>query len=104
MLLDIGAWALILGIAYVGGDGVLALLGAHGLRRGDRFIIAAWCGVVALSELLLGASLLVPLSPLTGMACALIVCGLGSWLRWRFRDPNRRAAGNVPTPAVALGV
>ncbi len=104
MLLDIGAWALILGIAYVGGDGMLALLGAHGLRRGDRFIIAAWLGVVALSELLLGASLVVALSPLAATACALIVCVVGGWLRWRFRDPNRRAVRDVPGPAVALGV
>ena len=104
MLLDIGAWALILGIAYVGGDGMLALLGAHGLRRGDRFIIAAWLGVVALSELLLGASLVVALSPLAATACALIVCVVGGWLRRRFRDPNRRAVRNVPGPAVALGV
>jgi len=103
MLLEIGAWALILGIAYVGGDGVLALLGAHGLRRGDRFIIAAWCGVVVLSELLLGASLVVALSPLAGIGCALMVCVIGGWLRWRFPDPNVRAAGNVPWHAVALG-
>ena len=104
MLLDIGAWALILGIAYVGGDGVLALLGAHDLRRGDRFILAAWLGVVALSALLLGASLVLALSPRVATACAVIVCAVGGLLRWRFRDPSRRTVRSGPRWEMALGV
>jgi hypothetical protein len=106
MLLDIGAWALILGIAYLAGDGVLALLGAHGLRRGDRSIIAAWCGVVILALVLLAVSLAAPLSPVAGAACAILVGGGGAALRHRFGRAHRRhkAPDPLSAPSIAFGV
>jgi hypothetical protein len=101
MLLDIVAWAFILGTAYLAGTGVLALLGAHDLRRGDRFIIASWCGVTILSATLLGASIAVPLSPLVGLACAAAIAAVGVWLRRGFRDRHRN---RIDEPHLSAGV
>ncbi|HUQ80031.1 MAG TPA: hypothetical protein VM076_02770 [Gemmatimonadaceae bacterium] len=106
VLVDIVAWALILAVAYIAGAGILALLGAHSLRPGDRFVLAAWGGTVMLSLALLAVSLIVPLSTTAGMVTAAVVAVTGMGLSARFgeRRPRQLAEAPVPTLALAAGV
>ena len=111
MLLEIIGAALILGVSYVVGTGLLAALDAHHLRRGDRFILASWLGLVVLSVALLATSLVVPLSATAGAVCGAVVAGAGVWLSRRFRrgerspetTPSARTATAVGVALITLG-
>ena len=63
MLFDLAAWVVLILVVLAIGNGVLVVFGAEQLRSGDRFIIAAWIGVVILGLSLLGVSLITALSP-----------------------------------------
>jgi hypothetical protein len=99
MLLDVLAWALIIGVASAVGAGVLGILGADQLRSGDRLLIGTWIGVVLLGLTLLGVSVFTPLSPLAGSAAAgaLGAAGLAVAV-WSRRARKRRSSPDVPLP------
>lgn len=101
MVFDVLAWVLILAVAYNAGSGVLALAGAHRLRRGDRVILATWSGVVLLSLVLLGLSLVTPLSPGAGAAAA-VVLGVGGHLIGR-RTGRPDAGGATQEAPISRG-
>lgn len=74
MLFFIIAWLGLILICFVIGTGILNLFQANCFRKiGDRFIVAAWLGVVILAILLLAVSLILPLSPLVGATAAIMV-------------------------------
>ena len=86
MLADVFAWAVILGVAYVVGRGVLAAFGARLLRTGDRVLLAMWSGVAIVSSVLLGVSLIVPLSAVVGLLTAAVLVAAGVALNRRFAN------------------
>jgi hypothetical protein len=86
MLADVLAWAVILGVAYVVGHGVLAAFGARLLRIGDRVLLAMWSGVAIISSVLLGVSLVVPLSAVVGLLTAGTLVAVGVVLDRRFAN------------------
>jgi hypothetical protein len=91
MLADVLAWALILGVAYVVGRGVLAAFGARMLRTGDRVLLAMWSGLGIVSSALLGVSLIVPLTAVAGLLTVAVLAASGTLLDRRFgngHEPN----------------
>ena len=74
MLFFIIAWLGLILICFVIGTDILNLFQANCFRKiGDRFIVAAWLGVVILAILLLAVSLILPLSPLVGATATIMV-------------------------------
>jgi hypothetical protein len=102
MLFDAVAWTLIIVMACAAGAGALRVLGAEQLRAGDRFLLAAWLGVVLLSLALLGASVVVPLAPGTAMVVGGAVAAAGAWAALRGRRSRRRPTLESPIPHAAL--
>ena len=103
MIADVLAWAVILGVAYVVGRGVTAAFGARALRAGDRVLLALWSGIGILGSALLGVSLLVPLTALSGILTAIVLVGLGIFLYGKFATGHEE--NDVPWTAtpVVLG-
>lgn len=74
MLYFIIVWIIIISICYLLGTLILNQLKANCFeRKGDRFIIAVWLGIVVSCLLLLTISLVLPLSPLVGVTVATIL-------------------------------
>lgn len=105
MMFDVLAWVLLLAVTYNIGSGALALAGVRPLRPGDRVVLAAWLGVVVLSAVLLGLSVITPLSPAVGIgAAAVLVAGSRLLARSaRGREP-RSDSDEVPLSRAALAI
>src|SRR5215208_5224461 len=78
MAFDLAAWVVIALVAGAIGNGVLVLLGADRLRRGDHLILAVWIGVVIGALALLATSLFTPLSPAVSATVAGTLAALGA--------------------------
>jgi hypothetical protein len=104
MVFDLAAWVVIIAVVQAVGSGVLAALGADQLRSGDRFIIASWIGVVVVALVLLGISIVTPLSPgaTASVAVALTLLGVVLSRRGRWRDRGHAALTDAPVPRWAL--
>lgn len=77
MLSLLVAWTILFIFCSIIGAGVLNDLNASSFeRQGDRQLLAAWLGLVLLATGLLATSLLLPLSPMVGLAVALALCGV----------------------------
>jgi hypothetical protein len=71
MLYFVAAWMLLAAVCLTVGTALLQGFRTDCFnRRGDRFIIAIWLGIVVLAIALLSASLVFPLSPLVGSVVA----------------------------------
>jgi hypothetical protein len=71
----ISVWIILLLVCVTIGTGILQRLGGSSIERwGDRVFLSIWLGLLLLSAFLLATSLVVPLSPLVGLAVALILC------------------------------
>ncbi|MDP8966690.1 MAG: hypothetical protein M3O33_22425 [Cyanobacteriota bacterium] len=82
MLYFIFVWTFLTLISFLIGTGILNTFKADGFeRKGDRFIVAVWLGVVVLSISLLAASLVFPLSPLVGVIIAASLVSLSLLLQ-----------------------
>jgi hypothetical protein len=76
MLYFMVCWASLLVICTVIGGGVLDVIRCRVLTRlGDRWMVAIWLGILALSLCFLSASFFLPLSPWLGIAIAALLCG-----------------------------
>jgi hypothetical protein len=71
MLFSIAAWTILLFISLPLGTAILKSVKADIERRGDRFILAIWLGILTLANALLAVSLLLPLSPWVGAGVAI---------------------------------
>ncbi|HEY9654278.1 MAG TPA: hypothetical protein V6C50_02195 [Crinalium sp.] len=77
MLSLLFAWTILFIFCSIIGAGVLNDLNASSFeQQDDRQLLAAWLGLVLLATGLLTTSLLLPLSPLVGLAVALALCGV----------------------------
>lgn len=77
MLYFITAWTVLTGVCSIIGISLLNILNADCFRRkGDRFIVAVWLGVVVLAISLLTTSLIWSLSSLVGLGLAVILISL----------------------------
>ena len=77
MLYFIIAWTVLTGVCSSIGISLLNILNADCFgRKGDRFIVAVWLGIVVLAISLLTTSLVLPLSSLVGLGLAVILVSL----------------------------
>lgn len=77
MLYFVIAWTVLTGVCSIVGTSFLNILNADCFeRKGDRFIVAVWLGVVVLAISLLTTSLIWPLSSLVGLGLAVILVSL----------------------------
>lgn len=106
MLFDLAAWVVLILVVRAVGNGVLVVFGAEQLRSGDRFIIAAWIGVVILAVALLGVSLITALSPITTVPLAIALAALGVLVARRSSpaDGIDGARADAPVPLWGIGV
>jgi hypothetical protein len=73
MLYFIGVWTILLLICGVIGTALLQTFRASIERLGDRFFLAIWLGLIVLSVALLATSIVLPLSPIVGLAIAVLL-------------------------------
>src|ERR1700730_4621429 len=74
MLFCLASWILLAVCGCTVGSAILALTENSGVSHvGDRAITATWLGVLGVAALLLGLSVLVPLSPAVGLSLMVVL-------------------------------
>src|SRR5580704_10519818 len=74
MLLYLVCWTILVASGVAVGSVLLSIAGGSAFPRfGDRMIAAAWLGMLAIAAVLLGLSVLVPLSPAVGFGVIAIL-------------------------------
>ncbi|WP_416670037.1 LIC_10190 family membrane protein [Egbenema bharatensis] len=77
MLYFIAVWILLLVICGIIGSGTLSILKVDSFDRwGDRWILSEWIGMIVISVVLLGISIVLPVNAIVGAVSALILCTL----------------------------
>ncbi len=77
MLYFFAVWILLLVVCSIVGTGMLSLLRVAPFeRRGDRWILSEWVGIIILSIALLAVSIVLPLNSLIGAVVVLTLCAL----------------------------
>jgi hypothetical protein len=82
MLYFIFVWTILIFICLTIGTAILNLVQANHLtRKGDRFILSIWLGIISLTLLFLTVSFILPLSSLVGLSASLILIIISFFFR-----------------------